>query len=357
MAGTPSASSSRRSTPRALAGAQALPNASNATAKANEYFTLNPVRGVSNLTKTVVSSCKSNIPGCSPVNAVEVKATGKAATGFARVFGINEMTIGAKATACQPCGTKPLDIMVVLDRTGSMIQSSPTKLSYAQQGIKTFLGFLDPSSAWVGLTVFPPASSIANRCVQPTQGTNNYQYNNINAAWMVVPLSQDYKTMGGGLNPDSNLVKTIDCTKAAGSTHYAFALQKAKEALNAQGRANVQDVVIFLTDGAANQSPVYTSTNPAAIYKSRPCYTGVTSAQAMHSTTWVYSIGYAIGSDACQKHPQNGAELPAITPVQALQQIASNSGNYFNRPDAGQLNTIFTSIAADISQGVSKLID
>ena len=67
----------------------------------------------------------------------------------------------------------------------------------------------------------------------------------------------------------------------------------------------MQDVVIFLTDGAANQSPVYTSTNPAQIYKDRPCYTGVTSAQAMHSTTWVYSIGYAIGTrQACQKHPQ-----------------------------------------------------
>jgi hypothetical protein len=83
----------------------------------------------------------------------------------------------------------------------------------------------------------------------------------------------------------------------------------------------------------------------------------VTSAQAVHSTTWVYSIGYAIGNDECQKNGLSGDELPAITPVQALTQIASNPGNYFNRPDAGQLNTIFTSIAADISQGVSKLID
>ena len=60
----------------------------------------------------------------------------------------------------------------------------------------------------------------------------------------------------------------------------------------------------------------------------------------------------------CQKHPQNGqsTEVPLITPVQALRDRLQ-PGNYFNRPDAGQLNTIFTAIAADISQGVSKLID
>ena len=37
--------------------------------------------------------------------------------------------------------------------------------------------------------------------------------------------------------------------------------------------------------------------------------------------------------------------------------MASNAGNYFVRPDAGQLNTIFTAIAADISNGASRLVD
>jgi Flp pilus assembly protein TadG len=337
----------------ALAGAQALPSSTNATQKANEYFALNPVRGVTNITKTVGTSCKANIPGCNPVNAVEVRAQGKAATSFARLFGINEMTVGAKATACQPCGTKPLDIMIILDRTGSMTSSTPQKMPFAKQGINTFLGFLDPTSAWVGLTVLPPASTVANRCVTPTSGTKNYNYDNTTAAWMVVPLSQDYKTMGGGLNPNSDLVKTLNCMPSAGTTHYAYAIEKAKAALTTQGRANVQDVIIFLTDGAANTAPSYATQT----YKDHPCNTGVTSATAIKSTTWIYSIGYALNADTCDK-ASGGLEVnPSITPAQALTKIASDPSQYYNRPDAGQLNTIFTAIAADISSGVSKLID
>ena len=37
--------------------------------------------------------------------------------------------------------------------------------------------------------------------------------------------------------------------------------------------------------------------------------------------------------------------------------MASNPGNYYVRPDTGQLNTIFTQIAADISAGSSRLVD
>ncbi len=44
------------------------------------------------------------------------------------------MTVGAKATACQPCGAKPLDIMIVLDRTGSMSEGgTPNKLVNARR--------------------------------------------------------------------------------------------------------------------------------------------------------------------------------------------------------------------------------
>ncbi len=37
--------------------------------------------------------------------------------------------------------------------------------------------------------------------------------------------------------------------------------------------------------------------------------------------------------------------------------MASNPANYYVRPDTGQLNTIFTQIAADISAGCSRLVD
>ena len=90
----------------ALAGAQELPSSANAVSRAHEYILKNPTRGVNGVQDTIVTKCLAAAPGCSPVNAVQVSAKGSADTAFARLFGINSMTVGAKATACQPCGAK-----------------------------------------------------------------------------------------------------------------------------------------------------------------------------------------------------------------------------------------------------------
>jgi hypothetical protein len=57
------------------------------------------------------------------------------------------------------------------------------------------------------------------------------------------------------------------------------------------------------------------------------------------------------------KHTDSaGNESPAITSLQTLQNIAS-PGNFYDKPNGGQLNTIFTAIAEDITAGTSKLVD
>ena len=49
-------------------------------------------------------------------------------------------------------------------------------------------------------------------------------------------------------------------------------------------------------------------------------------------------------------------ESPAITSYTTLSQIAS-PGDFYNQPNAGQLDTIFAAIANDIGQGTSRLVD
>jgi hypothetical protein len=114
---------------------------------------------------------------------------------------------------------------------------------------------------------------------------------------------------------------------------------------------------VFLTDGAANTGPSFASQTE----RYRPCQSGVNSATAAKQAgTWVSTIGYSIGGDECLKDRRNFSnvlESPAITPDQALSQMASSPANYYVRPDAGQLNTIFTQVAADISAGSSRLVD
>ena len=124
--------------------------------------------------------------------------------------------------------------------------------------------------------------------------------------------------MNGAINAGSNLIQTINCQSRGGTTHYSLAIQAAQAELAAHGRAGVQKVIVFLTDGAANTGPHFCS-SAGNIERTRPCQSGVNSAgAAKQAGTWVYTIGYSIGGDDCLADRQSGPESPAITPDQAL---------------------------------------
>jgi hypothetical protein len=348
----------------ALAGAQELPDPGLATAVAGTYDgkagSKNAHHDVDVISSTITTKCLTSAPSCEPVNAVVVEQTARVSTTFAKVFGIDHIDVDAKATACSPCGAKPLDIVIVQDRTGSMCQFSSgasdpgcTDLNNARDGIKTFLRFLDSSIDWVGYAVFPPAPSLGQRCATPSDAT----YHNPSAPYLVVPLSKDFTSGPGTLNPASALVQTVDCIRANGRTSYATALEHAQAELDRNGRPEVQDVIIFFTDGAANYAPSY---YPAGSpYRKQPCHQAISSAGAAKARgTIVYSIGYDIDADGGICHDdQFDVEVPGITTSQTLGAIASDPLNFYNKPNPGQLRTIFTKIAADLAKGTARLVD
>ena len=45
------------------------------------------------------------------------------------------------------------------------------------------------------------------------------------------------------------------CLRGVGTTHYASAIEESQYELSRNGRGDVQDVIVFLSDGAANTSP------------------------------------------------------------------------------------------------------
>src|ERR1700704_3636314 len=342
----------------ALAGAMQLPDPASSVSIAKQFGTGSGAKNrdsrLSNVSETIPPKCLTSIPGCDPVNAVVVDETATVDTFFMQIFGVDFAHVHVRATACSPCGIKPLDIMLVLDRTGSMCQDSAgradpacTDLNNARNGMKTFLGFLDPKIDWVGLSVLPPAASIAAKCSTPSSAN----YNLPTAPYLLVPLSKDYKLSSGALNTSSNLVSTINCVQGGGTTSYSNAIEAAQAELDAHGRPDVQDVIIFLSDGAANTGPSYYSTSSP--YRTQPCHQGGTSAgYSKAKGTIVYSIGYALNdaTGGCTSYT-GAAEKPAISVTQALQNIATSPANFYNQPNPGQLNTIYTDIAKDIGRG------
>jgi Flp pilus assembly protein TadG len=373
----------------ALAGAQELPDGIAVTNAANAYgpslTKKNAITSEDNATTTVTLKCVTTVVGCSTQfnthNAVQVDATSNVKTYFARVIGVNSFNVHATATACSPCSAKPLDVMVVLDRTGSMCQpGNPATndcpdMKNATDGVKTFLGFMDPALDEVGLAVFPP--TLDGSCAMPTQGNKNYGYNGYWPSW-TLPLNDplrpasvyvvaspvfDYlnKDSSGNwqLNPASSVIQSLNsCTRPSGSTYYATALEEAEHEIEVHGRGNVQNVIIFLSDGAANVNPAPRWVPPDidnAIDRTRPCGSGIKAAATVKASgTIIYTIGYDVSGG-------NGGTCASegLTAEQTLTQMAttdSGGPNYYNQPVPAQLNTIFTRIAADISRPSSRLI-
>jgi hypothetical protein len=349
----------------ATAGALELPSPGNAETFALNYsgrdFAKNDNNKLPPVSTTVTTKCVSIAP-CNPVNAVVVEQTTVVPTIFAKVLGIDHFTIRAKATACMPCSSKPLDIMLVLDRTGSMCQFSNgtndpacTDLQNAKAGLLEFVQYMDPTLHKIGFTVFPPRTSSGSPCATPASGN----YNSTSAVYNIVQLSNNYKNADGSLNASSNLVSRINCQQGGGSTAYANAIEQAQAELqSSRGRSGVQNVIVMFSDGAANTGPDYLPTSSP--YRRQPCHQGITSASAVKSAgTLVYMIGYDLdavggGANICQSY--TGAnESPSILAYDTLRAMASSPNEFYYKPNPGDLTRIYGQIAADI--GGTRILD
>lgn len=404
----------------ALAGAQHLPDPTDATTTAQDYgpsaSEKNEVKLGDNVTTTVTMRCVASAPGCNPTlgnyNAVKVHATSDVGLLFARILGINKLKVKATATACSPCTAKPLDVMLVLDRTGSMCQTgggtpdpSCTDLKNAKDGMRAFLGFMDPTLDSVGLAVFPPVrnqSQVGSCPNKPSSSGAYYGYDSWWPNWVTPPANQDrgyytivsmsnnylFKDALGNWVPNGSswMFQSIGmpgsgnggCIQGEGTTHYASAVEEAQHELSIHGRGNVQDVIVFLSDGAANTSPTKLPTGHwrnTFFYLKHPCAAGVQAAtNAKAGDVKVYTIGYDLdaGSAAPEKcrQPDNSGHQNGSNPVEvgydaytAIQAMASpecGDGNdpcFYNKPSPGSLVTIFTKIAADLQRPAARLID
>jgi Flp pilus assembly protein TadG len=363
----------------ALAAAQDLPDVSMATARAIEFSSSPGQKNVhpdlDNVTTEVTPKCFSStgLP-CNPANGIVVRESANVPTFFLRVIGVDSFDISARSTASMKGGAAlPMDVVIILDRTGSMCQPC-SKIANAKEGILAFLSAMRPSVDYIGLNVFQPATSVGTRCNTPP--SNNANFDDDDNPYTVVDLTNDFRTSDSSpLNPSSVLVQTVNCIRTNGSTAYAASIDHAQAQLNAQGRADAQDVIIFFTDGEANYGPWYYGNSSP--YRRQPCGQAIASADAAKAAgTWVYTIGYDTDSSVrCLGWKATGSqggtscnrgagqqfvcnEVPTRYALSTLQTMASTidgQTKYYNQPTAGDLTAIFERVAMDLTQ--VRLID
>ena len=369
----------------ALAGAQNI----NAGAGGTAISTAISYSGVSgnknanaNLTVTMASGypqlkcfTTTEVPCTGPdsANAIVVVEQATVPLYFARVLGINSWQISATSTAGGRGGsTQALDVMIILDTTGSMNNSDGScagnsRIACALGGIQVLLGSCTPQPC--GL--WPCAENLAN-CGTVTAGNvanavdevgimvfpgltnasqDQYEYNcsgspqpaiasyNSSPVYQVIPLSSDYRTSDTAttLNTTSHLVIAAGAGCSQGiqavggfGTYYADAITAAQTALAGAGRPNARNVIILLSDGGANAS----SSDMPTAEKSNQCHEAITAAATPAATgTWVYSVAY--GSTTTASGGDCTTDTPAISSCSTMQQIASDATKFFVDPSGG----------------------
>ncbi|MEO8424047.1 MAG: TadE/TadG family type IV pilus assembly protein [Actinomycetota bacterium] len=307
---------------------------------------------------------------------------------FAPVIGINSGSTGAvNAASCKgACGAAmaPIDVVIVLDRTGSM---SAPDVANVKNAALSVLDFYDPVDQWIGLVSLPygkgaPGSlgSTTGKCMaygdrrtgsqgNPSPPPTYQQYPTSLGStlwWNTTGLSQDYKT-STGINPNSNLVREINCLKRADDwvwatsqggtangnhTNLGDSLDAARAMLaGPSGRPTVPDVIIFMTDGVANQ--------PSTM---QPCgYFNAKATAAKDAGVTIFTIAYGVSSVNC---PNNDSVTFRNRPAtfnlaSAATQISSDDvpggcgpnenkdgDHYFCTPALADLEPVFRQVAA-----------
>jgi len=329
------------------------------------------------LSITVGPTCTNAVNG----NAMAVEQQVTIPTFFARVFGINSITLHANALVLEKgsigASPEPVNIMIIVDTTHSMTNSdsnctgtgvsNPTREDCAKAGVRTLLAELEPCDPItgcgtisngvaqhpyqsVGLAIFPGLTNTSYDpddydCQTPTLSTSNgisyYAPPTTQPPYYtVVPLSNDYLTSGTLNGGSSHLVKAIDwkdgnnCTSSkyglqdqgGAGTYYAGVINEAQAAFSTMtGQMNA---IILLSDGAANAGQSDFVSGTSSTYYTNDCAQAITAAQnATAAGTQVYAVAYGAStshSNSCT------TDTSTYTGCYTMSQIASNPTLFYS---------------------------
>jgi hypothetical protein len=242
----------------------------------------------------------------------------------------------ASAEAVTEGGPAPMDIVLVLDRTGSM---NGEDLDNARDGARAMLAALNAKFQDVGLALLPPSQSQSfNGVCQPDTSEPWSPGDN----WLVSTLANDYQWPDGSLDYNSRLLRIINCLWSGGSTNIGYPMQAAYEHLMNDGRPDANKAIVLLSDGAANQPR---DGNPCTLAA------GWADTAKDHGVE-IYTIGYGV-DDRCDYdsgywHNKTAAFL--------LNYMATDDDHFFNQPDGSDLTDVFETIGQELSAGY-RLVD
>lgn len=254
---------------------------------------------------------------------------------------------------------KPLDIVLVLDASGSMDDAmggsdSTKRITALKSAAGDFIDTIAKQNEGLSaekqhkVAIVKFAGNKSNSVGNGTYRSDGYVHNYSQVMRELTPCD----TAGA-----TSLKGTVNSISPAGATRADLGLQLAQAQLASNGRADAKKIVVFFTDG----SP--TSTNG---FESRIATSAVTSAKAMKdSGATIYTIGIFNGAAPTDDPTKSGtskknrfmhavsSNYPLATSYAAgsLGLRAQNSNFYQSAATASELEKVFSGISSSITTG------
>ena len=150
-----------------------------------------------------------------------------------------------------------MDLVVILDRTGSM---SGVDTDNARNAADSLRKSLDPNLQWLGFSVLGP-SRLGSWCKTEADSVIGSANTADLRRWVPIGLTGTGALFGSSYSSDSSdMANAIDCFRNSSTrTDIADPVRMATYELETYGRANAKQAILLLSDGQPNRSTTGTN--------------------------------------------------------------------------------------------------
>ena len=247
--------------------------------------------------------------------------------------------------------TTPLDIVLVLDASGSMDdpmgQGDRTKrIDALKAAANSFIDKIAESNGKIADESQRHRVSIVKFSGKKTDSVGNHTYRSGGYRYNYSQVMKNMTTVDSA--GATSLKDTVGSIDPAGSTRADYGLELASSQLASHGRAGATKVVVFFTDGAP------TSSNGFESGVANSAVTAAKSVKAGGAT--VYTIGIFSGADPADTSGRENSFMNAVssnypnaTAYDSLgKRVSDDAAYYKTATTSGDLKTLFENISQEI---------